>query len=119
MPTAVFRGEGVCRFGSPASPSVWKRAGMVFEDRVNYCPSRFRSVLASEERAIARDGISQQPFVWRLLARLFFDDKEFFLIADEFFALLLDPRRQPDAGMRSKLKAQIVCLSRGGGRVVK
>jgi hypothetical protein len=49
---------------------------MDIKDRVDHRPGGLNRVLAGEERAIAGQGVTQQPFVGCFLPRLFFQQTQ-------------------------------------------
>jgi hypothetical protein len=63
---------------------------VIFEYWINNCPGRLHSILTGKKRAVTRYGVSQKPLIRRLFPGLFFNDIEFFLFADKFFALTLN-----------------------------
>ena len=56
---------------------------VVRKDRLDHRPGGLNRVFTGEERAVASHGVGQEPLVGRFLARLFFEQVEFSLVADE------------------------------------
>ena len=81
---------------------------MFLEDWIDHRPGGLDRVLAGEERSVAGHGVAQEPLVGRFLSRLFFDQIEFSLIADELLACALDASGEGDSGVGREPEAQIV-----------
>ena len=68
------------------------------EDRLDHRPGGLNRVLTGEERSVAGHGVAQEPLVGRFLSRLFFDQVEFSLVADELLPCALDASGEGDGG---------------------
>jgi hypothetical protein len=68
-------------------------------------PGGLNRILAAEERSVAGHGIAQKPLVGRLFSRLFVDQVEFPLIADELLACALNASGEGNGGIRGDLKS--------------
>ena len=83
MPKAVFHDQGVGLFRSPSARLVRASRVAGHENWLDNRPGGLNGVLAGEERTVAGHGVTQKPLVGRFLSRLFFNQVEFFLIANE------------------------------------
>ena len=73
---------------------------VVLQDRVDHRPGGLNRVLTGEERAVAGHGVAQKPLVGRFLSRLFINQVELALVADELLACALDASGEGDGGVR-------------------
>ena len=81
---------------------------MVLKDWIDHRPCCLNCVLTGEERSIAGHGVAQEPLVGRFLSRLFFDQVEFSLLANELLPGALDASGEGDGGSWGELESQIV-----------
>jgi len=108
VPASVRCDERVSLFRTPAARLVAKRAGVGIKDWIDHRPGGLNRVLAGEECAIAGHGVTQQPLAGCFLPRLFFQQVELALVADELLAGALDARGQGDGGVGRKPEAQVI-----------
>ena len=92
---------------------------MVFHDRIDHGPSRLDSVLAGEERVVARHGVTQQPVVRCVLGQLPLHQAELLLVSDELLPRPLDAHCERDGRARRHAEAQVVRLPGRPGRVAE
>src|SRR6185436_747953 len=86
VPAAVGGDQGVRFFRSPAPAPVWPHAMMLRQDRIDRGPGRLDGVFTRKQRAIADHRVAQESLVRFLFARLFVDQVELSLHADELLA---------------------------------
>ena len=63
-------------------------------------PGGLNRILSGEERSVPGHGVAKEQRVRQLLARLFFDQIEFSLVADELLAAALDASGEGNGGIR-------------------
>jgi len=108
MPTSVCRNQRISLFRPPAAGLVGVNPVVLFEDRIDHRPGGLNRILAGKKRAIAGHGGTQQPLVGRFLSRLFIQQVELALVADELLASALDARGKGNSGVGRKPEAKII-----------
>ena len=83
MPATVRCDQDISLFRPPSAALVGKRSEVGLKDWLDHRPGGLDRVFTGEERAVAGHGVAQEPLVGRFLSRLFFDQVEFSLVADE------------------------------------
>lgn len=94
VPAVVARNQCLGRSGFPGGWRVGKRGRVIYEHGIDHSPSRFDRVLAREEGAITRHGVTEQALVGRALAELVLAQIELTLVADKVLARTLDACRE-------------------------
>jgi hypothetical protein len=83
-------------------------AVVVLEDGVDDRPGGLDGVLASEQRPVAHQSVSEEALVGLFLVRLPIEQGELTLIANELLTRTLDPGRERDLRVGCEPKTQIV-----------
>lgn len=78
-----------------------------FQQWIDDCPYSLHRILAGEERAIADHGVTQKLLVGCSLSRLFFQQVELSLLADEFLSCKLDASGDGDGRVGGQAEAKI------------
>ena len=107
QPPSAAMSASAC-FGPQLPALVRANPVMVLKDRINHRPGGLDRVLAGEERSVAGHRVAQQPLVGRFLSRLFIQQVELALVADEFLARALDASGEGDGRVGREPEAQIV-----------